>query len=385
MELSKGVLLLTKDRQTAKTVTSALESSKRLVLEEVCTGMAELMVQIEDTSAVAVVVDIDPDPSGMLRDLDRVVGRFSDVVFIVLATQRDSDLILEAMQIGARHFLAKDSITSDLAGVLKRLVPDSRTPAHGQGALVTVLSASGGCGATTLAINLANELGLESTSPALVVDMDYAYGATAGYLGLSGQYGLENILTHEGLIDDELLLSTATVYSPSLHVLLSPVSIYHDGPVQLQCNRLRDVLETFRRTYHYTIIDAARVPLEVASMLAAASKMTLLTFQLNVKDITSARSILEALSRREISEESILPVANRYRRRNQIIVLEEAEKALGMPVAQVSNDFSGALKGITLGQPLADAAPRSIVRRDVQRLASRVVSLHTMDLTAIRR
>ena len=382
MDLPRGILLLTKDTQTVETVTEAMGSIKRLALEEVCTSLAGLVIQIEETSAVAVVVDIDPDPSGILRELDRIVGRFSDVVFIVLATQRDSDLILEAMQVGVRHFLAKDSVASDLAGVLKRLVPDSQAPAHGQGALVTVLSASGGCGATTMAINLANELGLESSSPALVADMDYAYGATASYLGLSGQYGLDNILTHEGLIDDELLLSTATVYSPSLHVLLSPVSINHDGPVPLQCDRLRDVLETFRNTYHYTVIDAARVPLEIAATLVAASKLRLLAFQLNVKDITNARSILEALARREISSESILPVANRYRRRNQIIILEEAEKALGMSVAQVSNDFSGALKCITHGQPLADVASRSVVRRDVQRLVSRVVGLHSADLAA---
>ena len=65
-----------------------------------------------------------------------------------------------------------------------------------RGSAVTILSAGGGCGATTLAVNLAAELGAidPSSDPPLVVDLDYHYGAVSTYLAVQGDYGVLDLL-----------------------------------------------------------------------------------------------------------------------------------------------------------------------------------------------
>src|SRR4030095_9183139 len=49
------------------------------------------------------------------------------------------------------------------------------------------MPAGGGWGATTTAVNIANELHLLDSEASLVVDMDSAYGGGAGDLGLRGR------------------------------------------------------------------------------------------------------------------------------------------------------------------------------------------------------
>ncbi|KKL08476.1 hypothetical protein LCGC14_2575470, partial [marine sediment metagenome] len=220
----------------------------------------------------------------------------------------------------------------------------------------------------------ANELGNKAASPALVVDMDCVYGAVASCLGLSGDYGLADILSYDGQIDDELIVSTATVYSPALHVLLSPASVDHTDPAALNYDRLASALDAFQLAYYHTVLDAARVPMSMAAALASASKLTLLVLQLNVKDLANARAMLDVLTRHGIESEVVMPLANRYHKRNQMITLEEAEKALGIPVRRVCNDFASASRSINYGQPLAEAAPRSSLRRELQGLAVQLVN-----------
>ncbi len=380
MEAANGTFLLTKDQETVEAVSSALETDKQVTLTGVYSSLSELVVALEDSEVVAAMVDIDPDPSRMLAELDPIISRFPDTRFIVLAKQSQSELILEAMHVGARHVLVKESIPENLNDVLGQLIPTHQGRTRGHGSIITVLSGSGGSGATTVAINLANEFGLQVPSPALVVDMDCVYGAVGHYLGLSAQYGLQDVLTHNGHIDEELIVSTSQAYSSSLHVLLSSDSVTDEGPSPFQRDRLHGALETFKNTYYHTVIDSGHVSMNVAATLASASEATLLIFQLNVKDLAVVSKLLRGLTRQGVSPDTILPVANRYRNHGHgsTVTLEEAQRILGKTVEHMSNDYSGALRGIDRGQPLSEAAPRSSLRRDIANLASRLVNPSAM-------
>ena len=72
-----------------------------------------------------------------------------------------------------------------------------------------------------------------------------------------------------------------------------------------------------------------------------------------------------------------MPVASRHRRRRVMIGLEEAARALGREgLGYLSNDFKPALTSVNLGQPLAVAARRSKIRRDIERLAEHIHQAH---------
>lgn len=364
MSLSPDLLLMTTDPQLASTVSSALQGNGHVLAPGAVPDSAKLTGRLEREAVPIVLVDLDPQPRQVLSDIERLSVRFPAVRFVALSNAIDNQLLLDAMQAGIRHVLAKPSLTRDLGGVLSRLAIRSSG-----GQLFTILSASGGCGATTLAINLSFELGAQQPDqPALLIDLDVTYGAASPYLGLEPHYSIDHVLTHEGQIDASLIGSVTTTHSPKLHLLASPASTNSLRTPAFQWDHLEAALLAARQAYRHVVVDAPHLPLELAGRLARASARTLLLFQLTVKDVHVARAMLNALSQLQIPSERIIPVAMRYARR-QMVSLEDATKALGnVSIVPVRNDYDSAIHAMNFGQPLAEAAPRSALRRDIQGL-----------------
>jgi Flp pilus assembly CpaE family ATPase len=323
MTLQSGVLLVTKEPRTENLVLSALQKGQNLQLAGVCRALQELPERLDQAPAVLALVDIDPRPGEVLKELDGIATRFRETRFVVLSSELRNDLVLEAMQAGARHFILKDSMASGLLDVLERLAPGPAAPRQAQGSLITILSASGGCGATTIAINLASELQLSNGEPALVVDLDSSYGAVAAYLDVKGRYGIADLLASPGRIDAELVRSTALSYSEKLRVLLSPASIHLASPPPMDYALLDDAMKACKSAYHHTVVDAPRVPLDVAAVLAKASKITLMVLQLTVKDLRMAKAMWAALSEREVPRGKVMALVNRFRKRRALVTLEK--------------------------------------------------------------
>lgn len=371
------VLLLTNEMVTVSVVTASLKSITVVGAGDVCRDLGELALQLENSSIAAALIDIDENPQRMLAGIEPLARRFSQTRFIVLSGQLQNDLLLEAMQVGVRHFMVKDSIAADLANVLRRLCPPGEHTT--QGLAVTVLSAGGGCGTTTVAVNLAAELsaaaGTEAES-ALVVDLDHHYGAAATYLGVDGDYGIFDLMDRGGPIDAQLIQSTAISSRGKPSILVSTARRRMGEAVSMDPGRIRQVVDGCKTAFKWTVVDGARVAPAVATELALASEATLLLLQLTIKDIRIARQMLASLMAHGVSANSLKVIVNRYRKRGQLISLEEAREALAMaPSATLTclaNDYHTVTEAVNLGKTLAQAAPRSEFRRDLQGLATSI-------------
>ncbi len=372
MPTAPHIALVTRTAATAQAVAAALGGHRA----PACTTFGtldELTAHLRQSPMAAAIVDIDPNRSEGLARLTPIVSQYPDTRFIVLSNIVDNKLMLQAMEVGARHFLSTESIASDLLDVLQRLVMDGAARNVERRNIVPVLSASGGCGGTTVAINLTNELHLVSGKPALLVDLDCHFGVADTYLGLTGAYGLTDVLARPGEIDADLVRSTAVDYSDGFHLLRSPATSNLPSESPLDRERLSSVIAACTDAYAFTVIDAPRVPMSVAAELASNSALTFLILQLTVKDLRVARSILSALMKRDISPDRIVPVINRYSKRGMMITAEDARKALGRPFGTISNDYRNTVRSINYGQPLERTAPRCQCRRELQDLAERVV------------
>jgi pilus assembly protein CpaE len=236
--------------------------------------------------------------------------------------------------------------------------------------MVTILSAGGGCGATTFAINLATELHAISNHPTLLVDMDCNYGAAAGYLGASAQYSIADVLSDGDRIDAQLIRTTAVQHSPHIHLMASPATVDMENPAPMAYQHLGRMVQRGREAYADAVFDAPRVPLPVAALLANASRMTYIMLQMNVENIRVARAMCGALIARGVPQDRIMPLVNRYRGRREMISMEDAKRAIGCDnIGYLSNDYKGVISSINFGKPLSSAAPRSPLRADIQNLA----------------
>jgi pilus assembly protein CpaE len=368
----RPVLLLTNELATVSAVTAALQSNGRLSPGDVFRGIGELTTRLASGPATAALIDIDEYPDRTLAALEPLAHKHTETRFVVLSSRMSPELLLSAMQAGARHFLIKQSIEADLGNVLHRLCPAGTSAS--KGSLVSVLSASGGCGATTIAINLAAELQLLSRQTSLVVDLDQNYAGAAAYMGVDGQYGVADLLSRSGPLDGQLIQSTALSHSDQLHALIVGPRSRLGELIPMDAPRLRETLGACTFAYRWTVVDAPRVSTEVAAELARASDAVLLTMQLTVKDLRVAQAMLARLGDAGVASETVRILINRYHRRRSMITLEEGRAVLQRSesngIACLSNDYSAASTAFNLGKPLAEVAARSDLRRELQKLAA---------------
>lgn len=368
-----NILLVTTDDSIADTVKSAIGANEHIVLADVCAEVSQLDVRLSHTNASVVIVDIDPDPAKILSGVGSIIVSHPELKVVVLSSTLDPELILEAMHIGARRFLQKKSILPELAGILQKFLSDKVKKEAALGSVICVFSASGGCGATTVAINLANELRIISSNPVLAVDLDCHYGTMSAYLGITGEYGLVDVLEHKGPLDENLIKSSAYNYMKDFHILLSPASLGYSSSQLLQYNNLVNVLEVCRGVYGYTIVDAPRIPKSVAVNLATLSRFVIVVFQPTVKDVGIAHSIVSSLLQDGIAREKIIPLANRFRKWGPLVGLEDTKKVLGLDsLLHIRSDWRKVISCVNHGRPIAQVAPVSGLRHDFQKLASKI-------------
>ena len=112
--------------------------------------------------------------------------------------------------------------------------------------------------------------------------------------------------------------------------------------------------------------------MDTAAQLADAGDAIFLIMQLTVKYIAMAQLMISALKERGIFADAVTVVINRHRKRRTMLTLEDVRTSLGeIPLTCISNDYPSALKGLNYGQPLAEVAPRSALRRDLKAVAAK--------------
>ncbi|MHC4530506.1 MAG: AAA family ATPase [Planctomycetota bacterium] len=373
MKLSSGIVLATKQKDFAEKIRGILSSSREIPLSNICSGISELGVQLEATHASIAIVDIDSDTHRTLSELDQLVPLHPDTRFAVVSSKSSKELIIEAMQVGARYFMHKKFIDAELDRVLEKMIVDSAKTLSANGQIISVLSAGGGCGATTIAINLANELRLKSSRPILTIDLDEDYGAISTYLGIKSGYGIADVLSQKERIDYELIATSAASYKDDFDVLLSPASINKSESINGNSSNLVETLEACKTAYKYTIIDAPRVSEKVLQLLTSLSMVNLVVFQPNVKDVKTAELLIAKLRQYGVPSEKMFPLVNRYQLRGPVVPVGEIKKTLNCEcIYKVRNDFKRVVKGINCGKPLSESAPRSPARRDMVTIAEKI-------------
>ena len=368
-----NILLVTEDSKIIDKIKLALNDSDMMNLVCLCKEVSELRSYLSNKNIQAVIVDIDPDSSGILYELSRILTAYPKIYIVVICSHFTKELALQAMKAGVRHYLEKKTIATELTHELQQLIHGGAEREAISGSVISIFSAGGGCGATTVAINLANELRLLSSKPVLLIDLDSCYGTVSTYLGIKSEFGIFDVLARKGLIDGHLIQSSAYPYMNNYHVLPSPASTQSANRMLLQFENLPRVLEACREVYQYTVIDAPRMSESDVTKLAGLSDILLIVFQLTVKDVNFARSMVLSLTKTGISNNKIMSIVNRYKKRSPLVRLEDGRKALGLKSCHViRSDWHKAIKSVNRAKPLAQVVQKSSLRNDFKKLAANI-------------
>ncbi len=245
---------------------------------------------------VVIGPDIDLDAACQVMETVRVDR--PEVGMILLRKRLDVTVLGYALRAGAREVVASDDLAA-LADASRRSLALSarlRTSAgkgHEEtGRVITVFSAKGGVGKTTMSTNLAAYIASRGHRT-LLIDLDLGFGdvAIAMHLDQQPNKTMEELAAMAGHVDEGALSSVITVHQQSgLDVLCAPTN--PSGVERIPAASVTEVLRVARQLYEFIVIDT---PPAITDHVLAAFDLSDSIVLIATPDIPALKNLRVAL------------------------------------------------------------------------------------------
>ncbi len=344
------------------------------VVDFVAGSVADLrdwMSNRPDEEVIVLGPDIDLAIALDVASVERVVHPTTGVVLI--RHRVDSGTLGQGLRAGVRELVAADDLHG-LSEACQRsisLTRQLRNSASGighrvhQATVVTVFSAKGGCGKTTVATNLAAALADVGSRRVCLVDLDLAFGDVGVVLQLQPNRTIADAVSHVPL-DQVAAESLVINRSPGLDVILGPIEpgIAESIPAQL----VGQLLTALGALYDYIVIDT---PSNFSDHVLAAFDATdyyILLATLDVAAVKNLRLTLQTLDLLGYPRDRWRVVLNRADAKVGLSVAD-AQKALNVSIAGEIPSSRAVPASMNRGVPLVLDSPGHAVSAAVKRLA----------------
>ena len=280
-------------------------------------------------------------PSEWIAEVRR--GSESPLVVAVHPTAEPNEIIL-ALQAGASEFLCLPIIPA-IHEAMERIggiMETRRTATVQRGHIAGILSAKGGCGATSIACHLSAALNMLSP-PAriLVADLDYQSPGAHHIFRASPRFHAGEAFDSVRRLSSASWRDFVTEVTPSVDLLASPGNAVIGGlNVIPEPWRVESLFRFAARQYAWILTDLGR-HLNPANWIFLQNLDEL--FIVTVPDVLAlyqTRSVLQTLSSRGFDKSRIRIILNRNPASPQDFWVESIEQMFEMPVfAIVPNDY----------------------------------------------
>jgi pilus assembly protein CpaE len=325
---------------------------------------AEEVLARSRMSMLVVVLSPFPDRAlALLRKIRALVP--GPVLAVGLAS--DSKLILRALHEGADHYLDEADLERQLDSVVLRLQIKEEAARQPTGQLLALLGASGGTGASTLAVNLSGVLAREAGRCALI-DLKPGVGDLAALLDLKPAHTLADLCLNASRMDRAMFESALVAHASGVH-LLAPPQMYEDIRLVTPPG-VHKTLNLARDVFPFTVVDLEDCYHEEQVVVMRQADLILLVFRLDFTSLRSTRRILDCLEQAGIGGDRVQLVINRYGQAKEL-PLSQAEEALGRKIAHIVPDDPRTINAANnAGEPAVFRSPSAKVSQSIVQLAN---------------
>ncbi len=275
----------------------------------------------------ALVLILSPNPERALQVLAKVHAQVAGPILVVGPTT-DPKLILRALQDGADHYLDEDDLPAQFAAVVPRLRGKAPTP-HTAGRTISVLAASGGSGASTLAVNLAVVLAQQSERCGLV-DLKPGTGDLAALLNLKPTHTLADLCFNPAVMDRAMLEKACSAHDSGVR-LLAPPHQFEDIRL-MTAPGVQKALGLARDAFPFVVVDQEDCFHEEQVIALRQADMILLVARLDFTSLRHTRRILDHLDQMSIPKQRVQIVVNGYGQAKEL-PKGEVEESLNLKIA----------------------------------------------------
>jgi len=316
-------------------------------------GLSRLQIIHDELPAMSVVLAFSNRPDAQLRDIIRAGA--IDLLQLPVTERVLRDALERAIEVGHQR--------PKLAPVASFDQPVA--PAR-QGTVFTVGSATGGCGKTFFATNLAYFLHHHTGRSVCIVDLDLQFGEVSTSLRLRPRYTIFDVLQREEGDEGDLpsqLEEYLVTHDTGVQILAAPKD--PSDADRIHPPDVTKIIEMLREKFDYVIVDT---PSALTEIVLAAFDLSDHLYVMATLDLPSVRNMgvfLNTLEKLKMPAEHVQ------------LILNKAERDVGLDIDQVTRLFPQGFqavlpyarevsKSVNVGTPILAFSPGSEVSQRIQ-------------------
>ncbi|MCC6305890.1 MAG: AAA family ATPase [Rhodobacteraceae bacterium] len=366
---------------------------------------AVFLRQDEAKTLEFVAIAVDGEDEAELASIGDIIRAARDIgVRVILIAEEVSPIALhKLLKLGADDFVPYPLPERALHEVIERIrrpplaavaAPPAPAPGATQaaaprlaakgdrdGVVLPVHALAGGAGATTFAVNLAWELatvpGAEAPRVCLI-DLDLQYGSVSTYLDQPRREAVYELLSDTAMMDRDAFMAALQTYNDRLQVFTAPADML---PLDLVApDDVARLVETARTNFDYVVIDMPRTVVAWTETVLQAAHVYFALLELDMRSAQNALRMLRALKAEELPHQKLRFVLNRAPRFTDLAGKARAKRLAESLDIVIELNLPDGSREVTQandhGTPLALAAAKNPLRREIQKLAK---SLHDLN------
>ena len=254
------VIVVNTDEDAARELRAHLLSVEGVKIVAEIDEPALLRQAVAQFPAEVLLMHLDPDPKGLMPALAPVISEYKDrIASIAMTEDRDAELVMQAMRAGMREFLWKPFPPEQLSEILRRMARENTSASSRAGRLVPIVGACGGVGTTTIATNVAVELGQldnfngNGRPKVAVVDLDFRFGQVAMFLDAQPTYTISELCDTPEHVEGQMIERVMVKHRSGIHVLAQPSDM--DQADRISAGQTAGVLAALLEHYDFVVVD----------------------------------------------------------------------------------------------------------------------------------
>ncbi len=307
--------------------------------------LADLMATHEPSLCFLEISDSADRALALIPELLRIDPKLP---IVGVLSSNDPELVLRCLRQGASDFLMQPFTIEQVDAALQKLARLHPGRTKNPGKVYCVMPAKGGCGASTIASNLAYQLKRLGDKRILLADLDPLAGTMSFLLKIKSSYSFMDVLQRSGEMDVDLWKAVVTNRG-GVDVLLSP-EVMAEGVSEVA--DARSIVEYARGTYELVVLDAGGVYGDWnLSQALLADEILLIT----TNELTSLQAVQRALTYLDnngVGRWKVRLIVNRYDR-HVGLSKDVIGTALHMDIYHLMPaDYDAIQKALMEGKPL---------------------------------
>ncbi len=330
-----------------KTLETELDATlSKLAIRKVFTDPAweqsdDLAGRLERSSPDVVIIGPGTRERVVLDTIRAVKTLQGSPAIVALNTSKDPDTILEMVRAGVSEYLYPpydeklERALRTISEQLERAIPASSKDSK----IFGLLSAKGGCGATTIACHVAREISGCTNTDVLLADLDLQVGGVRFATKAQSDYSILDATSNLYRLDVSFWKALISNGIRGVEVISGP----HDdvlSVVEPTADQIRQVLQFVRTQYPFAVVDLGRGRSDVTIGALEEIDNLLLVTTLDITAMHQAKAMIRGIVMRGFPQSQIRLVLNRMPK-NPELTIDEITKNLGVePFVTIPSDYS---------------------------------------------